>query len=65
MKDYKMLTSDNNHYISLIKKYRKNMIIVTYSEVLTELETLNGEKFVTIYNHEKMSSDDMEKIFGW
>lgn len=64
MKIFKILAENKKHYKSLIKDYRQTMNIITYTPIITELETIDGAEFVAIYNRDKMSGVDIERIFG-
>jgi hypothetical protein len=64
MKKFSILAGNKAHYTSLIKDYRKYMNLVTYTETLAELETMDGGEFVAIYNRDEMTAEDIKKIFG-
>ena len=63
MKIFKILAEDKKHYKSLIEDYRQIMNIITYTPTITELETIDGAELVAIYNRDKMSGVDIERIF--
>lgn len=64
MKYFKILAADTNHYKSLIRDYRKDMNIITYTETLTELEDIEQKEMVVIYNRSKLNKAELKMLFG-
>jgi hypothetical protein len=64
MKYFKILAADTNHYKSLIRDYRKDMNIITYTETLTELEDIEQKEMVVIYNRSKLNKAELKILFG-